>query len=99
MDTNRMQMILTELAEAVVSLDETRATDAAHKALNEGLDPYTAIQDGLLAGMNRAGQLFEEQEYFVPELLVASDALYAGLNVLRPHIKGNGLGEIGRAHV
>src|SRR6266511_1138712 len=92
MDTNRMQMILTELAEAVVSLDETRATDAAHKALNEGLDSYTAIQDGLLAGMNRAGQLFEEQEYFVPELLVASDALYAGLNVLRPHIKGNGLG-------
>jgi len=92
MDTKRTRMILVELAEAVVSLDETRAIDAAHKALNEGLDPYTAIQDGLLAGMNRAGQLFEEQEYFVPELLVASDALYAGLNVLRPHIKGDGLG-------
>jgi methanogenic corrinoid protein MtbC1 len=46
--------------------------------------------------MNRAGKLFEEQEYFVPELLVASDALYAGLQVLRPHIRAESLGTPGK---
>jgi methylmalonyl-CoA mutase cobalamin-binding domain/chain len=37
--------------------------------------------------MERAGRLFEEDEYFVPELLIAADAMYAGINTLRPHIK------------
>lgn len=90
-NTSLQQVVLTELADAVVALDEARAVDAAHEALNESVDPYTAIESGLLVGMNRAGQLFEEQEYFVPELLVASDALYAGLNVLRPHIAADRL--------
>lgn len=88
--------LLAELAEAVVSLDEERAVAGAERALHEGIDPFTAIQDGLLAGMARAGQLFEEQEYFVPELLVASDALYAGLNVLRPHLRSEDLGAPGK---
>lgn len=88
--------LLAELADAVVSLDEERAVAGAERALHEGLDPFTAIQDGLLAGMARAGQLFEEQEYFVPELLVASDALYAGLNVLRPHLRNEALATPGK---
>ena len=81
------EKVLVELAESVVALDEDRAIAAAQAALHEGIDAYDAIQEGLLAGMNRAGQLFEEQEYFVPELLVASDAMYAGLSILRPHIR------------
>lgn len=95
-DTQVRAQLLEELAEAVVSLDEERAVAGAERALHEGLNPFTAIQDGLLAGMARAGQLFEEQEYFVPELLVASDALYAGLNVLRPHLRNEDLGTPGK---
>jgi methanogenic corrinoid protein MtbC1 len=52
--------VLVELAESVVALDETRAVAAAEKALHEGIDAYDAIQEGLLAGMNKAGKLFEE---------------------------------------
>ena len=81
------EKVLVELAESVVALDDGRAIAAAEAALHEGIDAYDAIQEGLLVGMNRAGKLFEEQEYFVPELLVASDAMYAGLSVLRPHIR------------
>jgi methylmalonyl-CoA mutase cobalamin-binding domain/chain len=36
--------------------------------------------------MDRAGKLFDEQEYFVPELIVCADAMYAGLDILKPHI-------------
>lgn len=86
-NSNLKLLVLKELADSVVELDEDRTIAAANQALHEGLDPYVAIQEGLLPGINKAGQLFEEQEYFVPELLVASDALYAGLSILRPHIK------------
>jgi dimethylamine corrinoid protein len=77
---------LKELSESVVEMDEDRAVAAAKAALEDGIDPYDAIQFGLAHGMERAGQLFEEEEYFIPELLMCSDAMYAGLEVLKPHL-------------
>jgi corrinoid protein of di/trimethylamine methyltransferase len=79
-----------ELSDAVVDMDEERTVTAANKTLEAGVDPYDAIQQGLSDGMARAGQLFEEEEYFIPELLMCSDAMYAGLDVLKPHLKKNG---------
>lgn len=76
-----------ELSDAVVDMDEELAVKAAHRALEEKIDPYEAIQQGLSDGMVRAGQLFEEEEYFIPELLMCSDAMYAGLEVFKPHLK------------
>ena len=76
-----------ELSEAVVEMDEERAVTAAHASLVAGVDAYDAIQQGLSDGMTRAGQLFEDEEYFIPELLMCSDAMYAGLEVLKPHLK------------
>jgi methanogenic corrinoid protein MtbC1 len=43
--------------------------------------------DGLAAGMETVGKLYDTQEYFVPEILMCSDALYRGLDVLKPHVK------------
>jgi corrinoid protein of di/trimethylamine methyltransferase len=79
-----------ELSDAVVEMDEERTVTAANVTLKAGVDPYDAIQRGLSDGMARAGQLFEEEEYFIPELLMCSDAMYAGLDVLKPHLKKNG---------
>lgn len=41
--------------------------------------------------LEKVGQLYEQQEYFVPELLLCADALNAGLEVLKPHIKTEAL--------
>ncbi len=76
-----------ELSDAVVDMDEERTVTAANAALEAGVDAYDAIQQGLSDGMARAGQLFEEEEYFIPELLMCSDAMYAGLDLLKPHLK------------
>lgn len=76
-----------ELSAAVVDMDEERTVNASKAALDDGVDAYEAIQNGLSDGMARAGQLFEEEEYFIPELLMCSDAMYAGLEVLKPHLK------------
>jgi len=79
--------ILRDLARAVVDMDEQGAVAAAHRALELGLDPYVAITEGLSAGMREVGDLYDRGEYFVPEILICSDAMYAAIEVLKPHIK------------
>ncbi len=91
--------ILEDLANSVLDMDEDLAKESAQMALNMNLDPCTAISDGLCKGMEAAGVKYEEEEYFVPELLLCSDAMYAGLDVLNPHIQRadnkRGIGVIG----
>jgi methanogenic corrinoid protein MtbC1 len=60
---------------------------AAQEAVDLGFNAYDAIMNGLAAGMEEVGRLYEEQEYFVPELLLCADALNAGLNILKPHVQ------------
>jgi corrinoid protein of di/trimethylamine methyltransferase len=75
------------LSDAVVGMDEDTARQLATQAVERGIDAYTAIERGLVDGMGRAGELFESEEYFIPELLLCSDAMYAGLDILRPHLR------------
>jgi len=75
------------LSDAVVEMDEERAITTAQQVVAQHFDAYDAIAEGLAPGMARAGQLFEEDEYFVPELLLCADAMYAGINVLQPHVR------------
>jgi corrinoid protein of di/trimethylamine methyltransferase len=86
MDDARKKEILDKLAEAVVEYEEDMAKEWSQIALDEGLDAFEAIMNGLAAGMETVGELYDQQEYFVPEMLMCADALYAGLDILRPHI-------------
>ena len=83
----RKKELLTKIHDAVVAYDEETSAQLCNALLEEGIDPYDGIMKGLAAGMNTVGGLYEKKEYFVPELLLCSDALYAGLDVLRPHVK------------
>ena len=75
------------LSDAVVDMDEDLARELAQAVVDEGFDAYDAIEKGLSAGMEEVGRLYEEEEYFIPELLLCSDAMYAGIEILKPHIK------------
>jgi corrinoid protein of di/trimethylamine methyltransferase len=68
-------------------MEEERTRQLSIEAVNLGINALTAIEHGLVDGMNRAGKFFETEEYFIPELLLCSDAMYAGLDILRPHLK------------
>jgi len=83
----RREEILKNLSEGVVEYQEDRVKEYATFALDEGLDAYDAIMNGLAAGMEIVGDLYDRQEYFVPEILMCADALYAGLDILKPHLK------------
>lgn len=84
--SERKAKLHQDLSDAVVNLDEELAATAATAVIAEHFDAYQAVEGGLAHGMDRAGRLFEEDEYFVPELLLAADAMYVGLDILKPHI-------------
>ncbi|MDR1732100.1 MAG: corrinoid protein [Synergistaceae bacterium] len=90
--TDDAENIFARLSNAVVGMDEDTTVELAREALDQNVDAYEAIDRGLSDGMRRAGDLFENEEYFVPELLMCSDAMYAGLNILQPHIRRSGAG-------
>ncbi len=79
--------LVQDLYDAVLNMDEDRARELSNIIISSGVDAYQAVTRGLTAAMDRAGELYINQEYFVPELLLCSDALYASLEILRPHIK------------
>ena len=86
----RTKQILEELHDAVVKFDEDKAVEWAKIAVDEGVDPFLSSLEGLAEGMIEVGELYKQKEYFVPELLMCADALYAGLDILKPAIKATG---------
>jgi corrinoid protein of di/trimethylamine methyltransferase len=81
------EILYQQLSDAVVNMDEEGAARLSRQVIDEGIDAYEAIDKGLAHGMERAGKLFDEEEYFVPELLICADAMNAGINILKPHLK------------
>ena len=79
--------ILERLKNGVIEFEEEAVAGAANEAIESGMSAYHALMDGLAAGMDVVSKYFAEGEYFVPEVLMSADALYAGLEILRPHIK------------
>ena len=80
----RRAEILKNLSEGVVEYQDDQVKEFANAAVEEGMDAYDAIMNGLAAGMEIVGDLYDRQEYFVPEILMCADSLYAGLTSSNP---------------
>ncbi len=78
--------VLEKLKTGVVEYLEEEVKEAAQQGLDDGYNALELIMDGLAAGMEIVGDLYDRHEYFVPEVLMCADALYGGLDILRPHI-------------
>lgn len=78
--------LLEKLKNGVVEYQEEEVKEAAQQSLDDGYEALEMIMDGLAAGMEIVGDLYDRNEYFVPEVLMCADALYAGLAILRPHV-------------
>jgi len=76
--------LLKELKDTVINFDEDGCKAAAQEYADASHPALEGIMDGLAAGMQVVGELYEKHEYFVPEVLMCADALYAGLAILRP---------------
>ncbi|MCG8400106.1 MAG: cobalamin-dependent protein [Firmicutes bacterium] len=89
------QELHEKLKNGVINYDEDMVAEAAKAVVENGLDASEAVFEGLVSGMQVVGDLYEEQEYFVPELLMCADAMYVGLDILKPHMEKKDLGMTG----
>lgn len=94
-DEKRKAELISRLSECVVEMEEEEIVEVARTYIEEGFSAFDGIYEGLLDGMNKASDLFDAEEYFVTDILLCSDAMYAGLDVLRPYLPITSINEKG----
>lgn len=88
--------VLTELADAVILGDPARVGALTRQQIQAGVPPKTILDDGLIAGMTVVGDRFRVHEIFLPDVLLAAKAMYAGMDELRPLLARDGVPSIGK---
>jgi len=76
-----------EISEAIVNLNKEKAINLAKKAVSENLNLVEVIEKGFGKGLERIGDLWNEGEFFLPELMVGGTIMQDALNILLPHLK------------
>jgi 5-methyltetrahydrofolate--homocysteine methyltransferase len=75
---------LTAIYQSVLEGQSKDTVEKIKDALEEGIDAETILNKGMVSAMSEVGKLFEEGEYFVPEMLISARAMQEGLAVLKP---------------
>jgi len=88
--------LLREINERLYEGDQAAVALLVQRALDGGLSAEDVLQRGLIAGMDKVGKDFREEILFVPEVLVAAEAMHAGMNVLKPLLDAHGVKRLGR---
>ncbi len=91
--------LIQEIREAVIEGQAKVVVPKVEQALQEGIDANTILHDGLIDAMSEVGQLFEDGEFFVPEMLIAARAMSAALDVLKPLLVEQGVEPIGKVAI
>ncbi|MGO8744287.1 MAG: corrinoid protein [Limisphaerales bacterium] len=79
-----------ELYDAILNGDAKKAYDATQAALAAGTEPMQLIAESMVSAMDEVGRLFEAEEYFVPELLLAGRAMKSAMELIRPLLIASG---------
>ena len=91
-----MTEIIKDIYKVVLEGDIGAVPDAVQKALDGGVSPNDILDSGLIAAMKEVGRLFEEGEFFVPEMLISAKAMQGGLNLLKPFLVDSGVEPTGK---
>ena len=94
-----MKQELDDLFEGILDGEMGATPENVQAALDAGIAPDVILKEGMIAAMSEVGQLFEEGEYFVPEMLISARAMQAGLGVLKPHLVASGVDPLGKVVV
>ena len=85
--------LLDDLKKAMVALDQEEVVSKTTMSLAEGVSPLEIIQNGLMPGLNEIGELFENEEIFLPELMKSAKVFQGAMDLLRQKIQEQG-GEV-----
>jgi len=83
--------VLEDLSASVISGNAAKTEEFTTSALSSGLASVDVLTKGLIAGMNVVGAKFKNNEFYVPEVLIAARAMNAGMKILRPKLAETGV--------
>ncbi|MBT3712733.1 MAG: hypothetical protein HOG15_05215, partial [Anaerolineae bacterium] len=86
-----LEELFKEMAQSILDGDDEVAAKLATQALGEGVDPLAAITAGYMLGVNEVGDAFACGDAFLPELVMAGEAMKAAIAVLEPAMKASGV--------
>ena len=88
-------MAIKDIYDAIMDFDETRVADLVNAEIAAGTDVQVILDEGMIAALDMIGQKFSEGILFVPEMLMAADAVQVGLEILRPLLIDTGAKPVG----
>ncbi|MCR4962597.1 MAG: corrinoid protein [Firmicutes bacterium] len=91
-----MSDLYAQMKQSILDLDSDLAVELAEKALDAGMAPLEAIEKGFAPGMEEIGEMFDRLEIFLPEVILAADAMIAAVERLKQNIEHAEVGFQGR---
>ncbi|MFH1143321.1 MAG: corrinoid protein [Candidatus Eisenbacteria bacterium] len=88
--------LLEQISEQLQLGEHERVGELTREALRQGVDPKELLDRGLIAGMNVIGEKFRAHEIFLPDVLLAAKAMYAGMDELKPLLVKAGIPTAGK---
>jgi corrinoid protein of di/trimethylamine methyltransferase len=86
--------LFQKLSQSVIDGEKETAIALAEQALEQGVDPLSCINNGLTVGIQKVGQLFNDGEYFLPQLIIGAEAMKGAMAVLEPALVGDQVREV-----
>ncbi|MHA1478930.1 MAG: cobalamin B12-binding domain-containing protein [Promethearchaeota archaeon] len=84
------EQLYSEISDAIVNLDKDKAIELANRAVAEKLNLLEVIEKGYGDGIRRIGDLWEEGEFFLPELMLGGNIMQESMDILLPSLKESG---------
>ncbi len=88
--------ILAQIAEHLQTGDDEHVAELTREALEQGLEPKHILDTGLIGGMTTIGEKFKAHDIFLPDVLMAAKAMYAGMEILKPRLIAEGIPSLGK---
>lgn len=82
--------LLQKMAQSIIDGDSDVSAELAHQAVAAGMDPLACITDGYVMGINKVGDAFAAGDAFLPELVMAGEAMKSAVAVLEPELMKKG---------
>lgn len=90
-----LETLLENLRQAVLEGEDDLAHDLAVQAIDEGIKPVTILDRAIVAGIQAAGELWKENRYFLPDVVMSAEAFRSSLEVVEPHLEAGTAGKVG----
>lgn len=88
--------VLVDLKKSVLEGDDEIAQELAQKALDQGIEPTTIVNQGIIPGIQEAGELWKQNEYFHTDIILCAEAFRLAMEIIEPKLSAGEMGSSGK---